>query len=113
MKSCRRFPHRITFRSPTKTTEASGQVTRTMADAFKRWAKVEQTGGGQAEKNDQQKRSAEFEIKLRYDSALTDVDPDTWQIIWNISGQTLNISDMVVDRTKRVWDVTITAKLDE
>lgn len=105
--SSRRYPHRITFRQPTATTADSGQVSRSFDDAFRRWAKVKPTGSGQAESNDQQRRTTTYEITLPHSSELTAVDPDTWRI--HYAGQTLNLNGMTTDRTGRQWLVSITA----
>ena len=109
----RNYPHRITFRGPTETVEDRGQVKRTYDDGFSRWAKVQKTGGGQAEQNDQQRRTANFEINLRrYDTDIGTINPDTWQIRWHLTGQILNIDEIAIDRSSRTWLVTITATLD-
>ena len=108
----RRYPHRITFRSPTDTVADSGQIKRTMADAFARWAKVIQTGGGQAQQDDQQQRTGKFEIKLRFSEAISTIAPDTWQIRCNLTGEILNIEHIDIDRSSRTWNVIITAALD-
>lgn len=111
MTGSRTFRHRITFQKPTATTDDSGQVLRTWADEFKRRANVEQIGGSKG-RNDQLVVDADFRITLPHDRRFDDVSVATWRVIWEDSGQTINIKSLANDYTGRRVMVEIIGSLD-
>lgn len=97
----RHYPHRLTFRQPTESTNAAGQILRTYADAFLRRGHVAQKTASTTANNDQQSVAQNHTITLPHDSALNSVLLTEWQIIWTDSNTTLVPFSITVDRTGR------------
>lgn len=103
MTGQRHYIHRLTFQQPTESTDAkSGQVTRTFADAFTRRGFVQSVGTeNKTTGNNQQVAVNTYEIELRHDSAIDDILPIRWRVVWEDNAETLVINNITTNRTGR------------